>query len=267
MQTGGEYIKDRLLPRLVQEACDHLGVQCQSFSDDWVLQIQRDVSPQYIVGYKFDLNQAATAALAADKVAAYLALQSAGVPAIEHCLYRGGDMPSMSNVHNGVVVKPLTGTGGRGVSYFASPYDAWDHMQKSSAEAWAVSPYVKITREIRTILLDGVPLLMYDKIPATQEGAMVLFNLGKGATAVDLDIRRYGEVSDLAIRAQQALGLRVAAVDCVELDDGSLRVLEVNDGIMMEYYARISPEHYKRAYTVYAQLVKAMIGTKENIPT
>ncbi len=255
----GEYITDRLLPHFVRTACDSLGLTSQVFSDDWVMCIRSDAATRYVVGYKFDINQAAASAVAIDKVAAYQVLAANGVAAVEHRLFRSGAMPALRYAE-GIVVKPLAGTSGRGVRFFRTDRDAHEYMLAERDEAWAVSPYVAIKREVRSIVLDGEILLMYEKIPQSNTDDFVLYNLSRGAAPQDISVQASHQLAELAVRAQQVLGLRVSAVDCIELADGRFKILEVNDGIMMEWYARMSDQHHGRAQAVYSRIIAAMMA-------
>ena len=58
--------------------------------------------------------------------------------------------------------------------------------------------------------------------------------------------------------AAAALGLRLAAVDVVVLADGSMRVLEVNAGFMMENFIRQTDEYKNRAVRIYDAIVAKM---------
>ena len=64
----------------------------------------------------------------------------------------------------------------------------------------------------------------------------------------------------MAGQVMRALSLRLAAVDIVRTDDGELRVLEVNDGIMLENYALQSAGYKDRATAVYDAVVTALFS-------
>lgn len=259
MQSG-EYIVDRLLPELLREVCHELGFHYRAFSDDWVIEITNSGRTRRVIGYKFDNNAAAAASIAQDKAAAYEVFSIYGVPAVPHYLVReaAGTFTVPSRLSEGdVVVKPLMGTGGRGVRRFASSHQAEQHMTETFGEAWAVSPYYAIDREVRIILLDTIPLLSYEKVVSSEHDGMKYFNLGRGATA--REFAPDNELRQLAVAAVKALGLRVAAVDCVQLTTGEWLVMEANDGIMMEYYGRMSPTHRQHAIDVYRHIVTAMM--------
>ncbi len=83
-------------------------------------------------------------------------------------------------------------------------------------------------------------------------------NLAAGAQPVleiPEDLRE--RLKRLARQAMQILGLRTAAVDIVETEEG-LRVLEINSGIMMEYFALRHPQGEALARHVYTTLLHHM---------
>ena len=105
-------------------------------------------------------------------------------------------------------------------------------------------------------MLDGRVIAAYQKQPVVHDG-LPMFNLGLGAIGVE--VVPLDEVKSLAVNAMNALGLRLAAVDIVVLADGTYKVLEVNDGIMMENYMRQSQTNKKHAETIYGMIIDAMM--------
>jgi glutathione synthase/RimK-type ligase-like ATP-grasp enzyme len=258
MQTG-EFITDRLLPRMVRDICAARGIRTASFSDDWLIELEKDGRIARILGYKFSINNSVSAGIAQDKVAAYELLHYHDVPAVEHRLIRtkAGD----TNWHgwswsSGVVIKPLTGTSGHGVGVVYSADQAMSWMNERGIEAWAVSPLLDIRREIRVIMLDNQVLLAYEKQPVVIEG-LKMFNLGKGASPKDIEL--LSDVALLAKKALDAIDLRLAAVDIVELPGGEYKILEINDGFMMEHYARFSPANMAKTKRLYEAVIAAAI--------
>lgn len=257
MQSG-QYITDRLMPKMIHKICDEQGISFTSFSDEWLLQLEKDGKVARVLGYKFGLNDSVSGYIAQDKVASYELMKYHDVPAVPHHLIRtkAGDANWKELPWSeGMVVKPLTGTSGRGVAKCHTVAEAEVWMEKWGIEAWAVSPFIDIKREVRLILLDERALLIYEKRPTEIDG-LKFFNLGKGAIAIDC---RLGDSEvGLAKKAQNVLGLRLCAVDIIELNDGSWRVLEVNDGFMMENYARASPENKAKTLELYTEIVQAI---------
>lgn len=258
MQTD-EYTAKRLFPEIVRRISDELDLDYRSYSDEWVIELSRGDHVRRIIGYTFDINSAATTAIARDKVATYQLLATRNIPAVPHYLMRtkAGRYQLPTEIANmNVVIKPLNGTSGHGVRRFSSSQELLTHLDQSNIEAWAISPYLEIEREVRTIVLDGVPLLSYEKIQNSSE-PLKLFNLGQGAVPKSYEIDN--TVRLLALDATSAIGLRLAVVDCVYLSSGEWQILEVNSTLAMEYYARTSPQHEAHAYDVYQAVIRAMM--------
>ena len=266
MQHGGPYIAERLVPQVVRDICARRGIAYQSFSDDWVLRLQKGDDVRWVVGYRFDVNTSAAGQLAQDKVATYMTLAAAGVPAIEHYLIRSVPHDpkefqyDLNGLGNGlVVIKPLDGTGGRAVERYESLEEALAMVHQSEEPAWAISPYYDLQAEYRLIMLDGSLLLALEKTGPSMRGQLKLFNLGYGALAADItDETLLQELKGIAGAVMQATALRMAAVDIVRMQDGSLRVLEVNDGVKLEHYMLQSEDYEKRAVNVYDAVIAAM---------
>lgn len=107
-----------------------------------------------------------------------------------------------------------------------------------------ISPYAVIEDEVRVVLLDDVPLVVYSK----QRGSGWRHNLDAGAKPVlmqDGDLRT--ACAKLAINAAKAIGITFASIDLVHVD-GVWRVLEINSGVMMEALAKLHPELVQTTY-------------------
>ena len=267
MQTG-PYIAERFMPKQVAAYCQRSSIDFQAFSDDWVLRLTRDGKTRWIVGYKFDVNRSGAGEVAQDKVATYAALNAAGIDATPHYLVRSLPLELIhaDNLHRTldgvpVVAKPLEGTSGRDVTRFGTIDEALAMIRSSGEPAWAVSPHYELQAEYRLVMLDGGVLLSYEKSQPTLRGDLKLFNLAYGAVVIDIGNEALlAQLSSIASRVMEATALRVAAVDIVRKLDGSLEVLEVNDGISMEHYARQSHEYETRAGAVYDAIVAAMFN-------
>lgn len=264
MQSG-PYIAARLMPKIVAEYCTREHISFQSFSDEWVLRLSKDDVIKWIVGYKFDINSSAAGELAQDKVATYAALNAASIDAVPHYLVRSSpkEMIHIEGLHqllNGapVVAKPLEGTGGREVEWFRTTDDALAMIKTSGEPAWALASHLDLQAEYRFVMLEGELLVAYEKTQPTYRGELKLFNLGYGAIAKDMPADTLSELLSIAECVINAMALRLAAVDIVKQADDSFLVLEVNDGISMEHYARQSDINKDRAADVYASIIKAM---------
>lgn len=108
----------------------------------------------------------------------------------------------------------------------------------------------------------------YRPVPRGERRVLIWrHNLAAGAEPrLPLRAELLARLEPLARRATQVLGLRVAAVDIVELDDGELRVLEVNSGIMMEHFVARYPQGETLARRVYAALLDQAFAPSLDIP-
>lgn len=253
----GQYILDRWMVDIIKGICSKSGIACKSYSDDWVLELSTQSATSRVFGYKFDLNRAAATAIAGDKVATYQLLDANNVPAVEHRLVRtkASESTGWETGLEKVVAKPLDGTSGHGIALLPSPKNVPMYIEQHPyIAAWAISPYEQIQTERRFILLDDDVLCQYEKLPVPVRG-LPMFNLGLGATAEHSMADSHETM--LAKRALSVTGLRLAAVDIVNTPEG-YKVLEVNDGIMMENYMRQSDSNKEEAIKVYATIVKAL---------
>lgn len=258
MKTG-EYISDRLVVNIIKDICAEQGFGFTSLSDGWLIEISSGSKTKRVLGYKFSLNDSVSSSIAGDKVAAHLLLARAGVPNVEHVLLR----PKVSEQQkqplldwDRLVVKPLDGSGGHGVRLFDDADSAVAWIESTSHPAWAAAPYIDIEREIRIVMLDGEPLITYGKQAVLVDG-LKMFNLGVGATPQDITPDE--DLLALARQAQQALGLRLSAVDVAETTSGERLVLEVNSGFMMEHYMRHSEDNRLRGVRAYNKIIKAVM--------
>lgn len=256
----GEYIKDRWLVKALRRICNEESIAITSFSNDWLFELSKAGVTRRVVGYKFDLNSGVATQTTEDKVASSMILAAHGVSAVPHTLVQTKNTTyDWKNPHyDQVVVKPLIGSGGIGVKLFENQDKAERWINIQTTDGWAISPFVSIKREVRLIVLDGQILLAYEKHPVMIDG-LLMFNLGLGATPNK--ITPSDELQSLAKKACNVLALRLAAVDIIELENGELNIMEVNDGIMMEHYALVSDEYERDALQVYATIISTMMNT------
>lgn len=256
----GEFIVNRWMVGMLRDICQARGISFEAYSDDWLLELKMDDMVRRVLGYRFHLNDSVAASIAQDKVATYQVLSKAGIQAVPHALVRTkvshADRQVMTDWEK-IVIKPLTGTSGHGVQLFTDVDEAAHYIVQSTILAWAAAPFIDIKREVRVIMLDGQSLVMYEKQPVMIRG-LKMFNLGLGATPKNIEPDT--ELISLAKNAQKELGLRLSTVDIVEDVDGNVRVMEVNDSIMMEHYARYSQENNARAIDTYSSIVDVMMG-------
>jgi glutathione synthase/RimK-type ligase-like ATP-grasp enzyme len=102
-------------------------------------------------------------------------------------------------------------------------------------------------------MLDGEVLLAFEKQEPVLQDGIPMFNLRLGAKAVDCDPSE--EIISLASNTQKTLGLRLTTVDIVELENGELKVLEVNDGFSLEHYMKQDAHNVENARHVYDAII------------
>jgi glutathione synthase/RimK-type ligase-like ATP-grasp enzyme len=216
---------ERELVRVIRDVCTDLGLLVTPLGEGWILRISRsDGSPVgHIHGYSFDLNPAATHAIACDKAATCEVLRATGVPTIEHRLILHPDMARYVP-HRGTwesllaawrewncdaVVKDNAGTGGRGVSRCRTLVQLEQAVYRifTQTQSIAISPFIDIEQELRFVMLDGKCEAMYEKVRAGVMGdgsATLLELMGRHGSIRGAALGAFLENLDEADRAQLA---------------------------------------------------------------
>jgi ribosomal protein S6--L-glutamate ligase len=262
-------MKERQLVKIIREICTERGFLFEALSYGWVIRSQKDERTALIIGNTFSLNSSVASRLCSDKSATSAVLHSAGIPVVEHELYR---MPSLEEEgnwprlmkslaeHGRIVCKANTGSGGNNVYRVENQIELEDIFGQifARSRAMAVSKYYEIEKEYRIVVLGGEAKLVYEKI-ITTEGEW-RFNLGQGAVAkVIYDENEKEGLIGMALEAAKALTVEFASVDIIQTKDGERLVLEVNSGVMMENFSRLSEENYEIAKQIYSQAVEKML--------
>lgn len=258
------YIVDRYLPDIMRQICDKKDIAVRLLSDEWVLVLKKAEKTHFIYGFKFGgLNDSAAATISQDKVATYELLREANVPAVPHVLvstransYKGW-LPR-ANEWEQFVIKPTHGGGGRAVYLLSNTREATKLMNGHGEQSWCVAPFVKVLSETRLIFLGEEIVLAFEKHDPPMGHGLPMHNLRLGARAVVVEPA--AKLVSLARAARKALGLRLGAVDIVELETGETLVLEVNEGFSLEHFMRQSAEYKQLAEGVYEKIVEAMVS-------
>lgn len=103
----------------------------------------------------------------------------------------------------------------------------------------------------------------FDEVPVkgAQRPLHWKHNLGQGALPVVVeDTNLVEKLSGLAIQAAGAVNARFASVDIIQVS-GDFMVLEINSGIMMDYFARQNVENYTKAKAIYGAAIRALMET------
>ena len=103
---------------------------------------------------------------------------------------------------------------------------------------------------------------LLNKIPKSGEKIPLNWkhNLGQGAQPeIIADPSLVSQLSDLALRAAEAVNVRFASVDIIRTG-GEFKVLEINSGIMMESFARINVHNYQLAKSIYKEALTSLFA-------
>lgn len=196
---------------------------------------------------------------------------------------------------NDVVLKPNGGTSGMGVSHITSLDELEEkfNTMKSPYDIFSLCPYLEIKHEYRAIMLNGAIELLYQKeLPevigdgvstikelleqfnfeyfknyqgSNQDKVLLKgekylhnwkFNLSGGARA-NLNVEKSisDEVSALAIKVAELIGLQFGSVDIIQTKDGHYLVMEINSGVMMENFMKENEEGYLMAKRIYRKAI------------
>ncbi|MBI5265169.1 MAG: RimK-like protein [Bradyrhizobium sp.] len=170
---------DRLFLKAIRQHCERNGIAVELLAEGWLVMMRQGRQQHLAFGYDLGINSAVAHRIANDKSATAEMLALAGVPAIPHRLFLNPKskehVPSPESWDTmlrlldqnpaGLVVKPNEGTAGRSVFRVLSrpQLEAAVAEISSLGMAIAIAPYVEIEEEVRVILLDDAPLVVYAK--------------------------------------------------------------------------------------------------------
>jgi len=168
---------------LLKEICHEHGIQIHFFSGDWIATLETARGTRAcIYGYNFSINNAASSQICQDKNATSLILRSRGVASVQHELFLNPNEPLVSGLIAAsgsvskilefaskfkyrVVLKPVCGTGGNGVTRANNCKEVERAILClfPKFHAIVVSPFIDIRREIRVVVLYQQVRLVYEK--------------------------------------------------------------------------------------------------------
>jgi glutathione synthase/RimK-type ligase-like ATP-grasp enzyme len=187
----------------VRKYCAAHGIGIDIRSQGWLVIMQRGAKRHLAFGYDVGLNSAVAHRIANDKAATAEVLQACGVACVPHTLFLSPEMNEyippqraweamlalLRQNPDGVVVKPNEGTSGDCVFRVSSEPGLELAVQRifSSSLGLAISPCLKIENEVRVVLLDDQPVVVYSKNrPAvTGDGKHSLLELALAATPTE----------------------------------------------------------------------------------
>ena len=201
----------RIFVDAVKRYCSDHGIAVDIRTQGWLIVMRRGskerpnerLKTRFTLGYDIGLNSAMAHRIANDKSATAEVLALSGVDCIPHTLFLNprlsahsppqGSWQAMLRLLDehpgGLVLKPNEGTAGRSV-FLAATRPALELAVDrifASHLSLAVSPYVEIEDEVRVILIDDVPAVVYrkDRPSVTGDGKHSLLELALAATPAD----------------------------------------------------------------------------------
>ena len=192
-----------------------------------------------------------------------------------------------------VVIKPNTGSLGNGVHHITNIDDLINYSNKLLQKhvSISLSPYYDAINEYRIIVLKDKIKLIYRKIKPIIYGdgkssiqdllikfntnyfkdknlpTTILkknekyiydwrFNLSKGSMCtLEIDSNIKTDLTKLALNISHKLNLGFASIDVLELKDHSLKVVEINSGIMLNNAINDLPNGYNIAKDIYKEAI------------
>lgn len=259
---------------ILSEICQESGVSLQWFSNNWVALLEKDKAKHFTIGYNFNINSAAAARIASDKIATYELLRHFGIPAVECRPLYECDNPEpyakgyqsesyveefFNRNHQHIVLKPNGGQGGIDVYQVSELNQVQPVLKKIFRQGYlaAMCPFYEIRNEYRFIMLDGEVRLAYMK----ERNEDWRFNLSQGASAKKIeDDKLYEKLLALAKQAVKVLEIRFCSVDIIETQDNELMIMEVNSGVTTSKYLEQHPEDYSKVKQIYANVLEKMFA-------
>lgn len=257
---------------ILNEICQELNIRIDWLSNGWVARLEKNEQCRHIVGYKFDINSAASLLVADDKFATFEALNTKNIPIIHHALlYEENNSAEFAKNYNSmqyvkgflqqnanrIVIKPNNGNCGIGVYQVTNTSQLPTVLKQVFHQSYSASmcPFYEIRHEYRLIMLDGEARLAYVK----ERGEDWRFNLKQGARAVAIeDEELYNKLLEIAKIVSATINLRFCSVDIIETEEHELLVMEVNAGVMTEGYIKQHPEDYGKIKRIYRDAVEKM---------
>lgn len=274
-------MKKRFFVEILKEICAEEGFRLDIYSHEWLCKITDPKTGKFTwtVGYNFNLNSGVAYMTLHDKINTSTILVDSGISCIKHYLVTAefhrrnlGIVETWQDEVNKileeinfypVVVKEATGTQGEQVYLCSTKEDVFnvvELLQKKTSVA--ICKYYESKYEYRFYILDGGILFAYRK---TKSRHSWKHNLSQGAnpellSEKDID-KKYSDLKGLILRGNSTLGIRCAAIDVLETEEG-YKILEVNSGIAMDKFAATSEEYKKVAKVATRKMLLSSLISK-----
>ena len=198
------------------------------------------------------------------------------------------------NTHKQIVLKSTQGTCGRNV-FYCTTNESLKKITNSLIKrgvSFCASPYIDYNTEYRVIVFNNKPQLCYsknlpfvigdgkstinqlkeikypnleipnainkNKILKTNEKKNLLWkhNLCNGAElSTNINSKLKKGLENLALKCAQALNLEICSIDII-VHNNSLKILEINPGLMMESLYKSSEANQSKALEIYTNVIK-----------
>jgi glutathione synthase/RimK-type ligase-like ATP-grasp enzyme len=194
---------ERIFVDAVKRYCARHEITIEIRSQGWLIVMQRGSQRHFALGYDLGLNSAIAHRIANDKGAAAEILAISGIPCVPHTVFLNpklgehlappGSCQAMIELlekhPEGLVVKPNEGTSGRSVFRVSTR----PGLERAVAEIFsshltlAISPYLEIEDEVRVVVIDEDPLVVYrkDRPCVVGDGKRSLRELALAATPAE----------------------------------------------------------------------------------
>jgi D-alanine-D-alanine ligase-like ATP-grasp enzyme len=169
----------RIFLEAIRKYCATHGIQIEFRSAGWLAVMRRGAKQHLAFGYDLGLNSSVAHRIANDKAATAEVLQACGIACVPHAVFFNPQMNEVMRPQaswkamiallrenpNGVVVKPNEGTSGNSVFKVSTEpeLELAAHRIFSSNPSLAISPWLDIEDEVRVVLMDHRPLVVYSK--------------------------------------------------------------------------------------------------------
>jgi len=177
------------------------------------------------------LNSASAVLVCDDKARASMVLEAAGIPSPRTFVAYSVEaaLKACESLGYPAVLKPVTGSWGRLIAKVNGPDQARSIISQKSEhgsfhhEIYYVQEFIeKPGRDIRAYVIGGRIIAA-----SYRTSEHWITNAARGAVSVPCPVTP--EIEELALRACDVVGARLAGVDLIETNDG-LKVIEINTG-------------------------------------
>jgi glutathione synthase/RimK-type ligase-like ATP-grasp enzyme len=185
----------RIFVQAIKNYCAEQGLAVDVHADGWLIVMHDGARRKLAFAYDLGLNSAVAHRIANDKSATSDVLALSGIASVPHTLFLNPELHAfvpprgsweamlalLQKSPDGIVVKPNEGTSGKSV-FWVKTKPALELAVKrifSAQTALVISPYLDIENEVRVVVLDAQPLVVYskDRPAVTGDGKRSLLTL------------------------------------------------------------------------------------------